>query len=87
MGNAGARKGAKHLREEWMKKSIFSALGTFEMPPHWKTRIMLLMTSTEQLEKLISSSSEEELDKDELEVSSLSESESGACCALGTSGV
>ena len=47
----------------------------------------LLMTSTEQLEELISSSSGEELDKDELEVSSLSESESGACCALGTSGV
>ena len=27
-------------------------------------------------------SSEEELDEDELDVSSLSESESGACCAL-----
>ena len=45
------------------------------------------MTRIEELEELISSSSENELDEDELDVSSLSESESGACCSLVSSGV
>ena len=52
----------------------------------WITCGLSLMTRIEELEELISSS-EDELDEDELDVSSLSESESGACCSLVTSGV
>ena len=53
----------------------------------WITCDLSLITSTEEVEELIASSSEDELDEDELDVSSLSESESGACCAFATSGV
>ena len=48
----------------------------------WITCDLSLMTSTEELDRLISASSEEELDEDVLGVSSLSESESGACSSL-----
>ena len=67
------------VKQERFDESGFVALAA------WITCDLSLMISAEELEELISSSSEEELDEDVLDVSSLSESESGACCALVTS--
>ena len=60
-----------------LKQDRFDELG-FVALAAWITCDFSLMTSAEECCKLISSSSEEELDEAVLDVSSLSESESGA---------
>ena len=69
------------LKQERFDELAFVALAA------WITCDLSLMTRIEELEELIASSSEDELNEDEQDVSSLSESESGACCYLVASGV